>query len=165
MGNHCLLDIEFLAELRRQQKWTVVTVNQHCECTYYLWIKHLKTVKIVNFTLWIFYHNFLKVLKEKKPANLEVYIQQKMSFQSKSKLRIFFFFQIMKTEKIFHYHIYHITRKALAFQAEGNDARKKFKSTYRKEISNYMWKCKKNLRKTFWKLKNKNLQIMPPKGN
>ena len=28
--------------------------------------------------------------KKKKPANAEVYIQQKISFQRKSKLRIFF---------------------------------------------------------------------------
>ena len=31
-----------------------------------------------------------KKKKKKKPANAEVYIQQKISFQSKSKLRIFF---------------------------------------------------------------------------
>lgn len=40
---------------------------------------------------------FESTKRKKKPANLEVYIQQKMSFQTKSKLRIFFF-QIMKTE-------------------------------------------------------------------
>lgn len=34
---------------------------------------------------------FESTKRKKKPANLEVYIQQKMSFQTKSKLRIFFF--------------------------------------------------------------------------
>ena len=37
-----------------------------------------------------FFESAKRKKKKKKPANAEVYIQQKISFQSKSKLRIFF---------------------------------------------------------------------------
>ena len=97
------------------------------------------TLKNGKFYIMSILPQFLKV--QKKKTKKQKTCQPRSLYPTKnifSKQKLFFSPQIMKAEKIFHYHIYHITRKVLAFQAKGNDARKKFKSTYRNETSKYM---------------------------
>ena len=45
-------------KMREFWRWTVVIVAQQCECTECRRTVHLEVVKMVNFILCIFYHNF-----------------------------------------------------------------------------------------------------------
>ena len=60
MGSYCLMGTEFVWDNgKSSERWVVVVVAQQCQWTD---LYNLKVVKIINFMLCIFYHNFIYFL-------------------------------------------------------------------------------------------------------
>lgn len=61
----CLMSIGFQFEMvKKFWKWVVVLVAQYGACISCRWIVYFNVIKMVNFMLWLFYHNKKKSFKK-----------------------------------------------------------------------------------------------------